>query len=207
MGWPPSNTIFASILKGDYGQAADRAKNYVKSGELLTDATNAARLVASGGSDVGAWASAGAKAIGGYQGSGDLTGGYGARLNQIVGAADLMYGGAAKTATSMSSKFGKSVLKFSDKAQKLASTSDGIISMINPSPRYDAAVVNNQQSSSALMANSVGAPPQSFGGSFPMSYFDPSKNSANLSDNLKVQTEIPTWLIIGGIAAFILLKK
>jgi len=208
MGWPPSNTIFASILKGDFGQAADRTKNYVKSGELLTDATNAARLVASGGTDVGAWASAGAKAIGGYQGAGDLTGGYGARLNQIVGAADLMYGGAAKTATSLTSKFGKSVLKFSDKATKLASSSDGILSMINPSPRYDAAAVNQQQSSSALMSNSVGAPPQSFGGagSFPMSRYEPSQGGT-LSDGLKVETEIPMWLIIGGVAAFMLLKK
>lgn len=205
MGWPPSNTIFSSMLKGNFSEAASRTKNYVKSGELLTDVTNTARLVASGGTDVGAWASAGGKAIGGYKGAGDLTGGYGEKLNALISAGDLMYGGLAKTTNAMSSKFGKSMLKITDKATKLASSSDGILSMINPSPRYDAAVNNQTQSSSALMANSVGAPPES--GLFPMSYFDPSKNQATVSDNLKVQTEIPTWLIIGGVAAFILLKK
>jgi len=209
MGWPPSNTIFSSILKGNFSEAASRTQNYVKSGELLTDATNIARIAASGGTDVGAWASAGGKAIGGYKGAGDLTGGYGEKLNKFIGMADLAYGGAAKTASALSSKAGSSILKLTDRATKLINSSGGIISMVQDSPRYDAAQQNQVQSQSALMTGSIGQPPvASFGMSNNVSRFDPSKDKAFLSDDsFKVQADFPNWIIIGAVAYFVFFRK
>ena len=208
MPWPPENTIFSSILKGNISQAVDRTKNYVKSGELLTDASNIARIAVSGGTDVGAWASAGGKAIGGYKGAGDLTGGYGDKLNAFIGMADLAYGGAAKTAQAMSSNIGKSILKYTDRATKLINASGGIISLVDQSPRYDAAQTNQAQSQSALMSGSIGQPPIPSFGVGNVSRFDPSKDKAFLDgDSFKVQADFPNWIIIGAVAYFVFFRK
>ena len=77
--------------------------------------------------------------------------------------------------------------------------------MFNGGPRAAAAVNNNAQASSALAQNAVGQPPS---GGFPMTAYNPSMGGSALTgEQLEVSTKIPTWLIIGGIAAFILLKK
>ena len=205
MAWPPSNTILSSVIKGDFSQALGRAKNYVTSGEILTDTTNVARLVASKGTDIGAWTNAGAKAVGGYNGAGDLTGGYGSYLNLGASAFDLGMGGAAKSAAALKSATGVQLLNYGDKAAKLLASSDGLSSLFNGGPRAAAAVNNNAQASSALASNAIGQPPS---GGFPMTAYNPSAGgSAITGEQLEVSTKIPTWLILGGVAYFLFIKK
>jgi len=205
--WPPENTIFSSILKGDLSQAASRATNYVKSGEILTDASNIARIAANPG-DIGAWASAGGKAIGGYKGAGDLTGGYGDKLNRYIGMADLAFGGSAKAAAAMKTPAGKSILALTDRATKLINSSGGLISMVQDSPRYDAAQTNQTQSQSALMSGSVGLPPsEGLMISNARMKYTPSSGGALTADNFKVQAEFPNWIIFGAVAYFVFFNK
>jgi len=204
--WPPENTILSSVLKGNFSQATSRAVNYVKSGELTTDLTNAGRLLASGGTDAGAWANAGAKAIGGYKGAGDLTGGYGDYLNAAAAAFDFKSGGLQKTQNLMKSDLGKNLMSIGDKASKLAQSSDTLMSFTNAGPRYDAAIQNNAASSSSLQRNAVGLPPNTT--IYPMSRYEPNANGQVLDPaTFEGKTSIPAWAIIAVAGYFLFIKN
>jgi len=209
MNWPPKNTILSSVLDGNFSQAFDRTKNYVKSGEILADVENSARLLVSGGTDVGAWAKAGAKAIGGYNGAGDLTGGYGGYLNKGASLFDLGRGGADKAATALKSTTGKNLMnavgyinKGLDYGSMLAAGSGGIQSMTAPSPRYDATIQNQGASNLALSRNAQGLPAAN-----QVSVYNPSEGGVLDPAAFEVKTSIPSWLIIGGAAYLLFFNK